>query len=48
MREINGVLERILHFCVQAAQHGLIALIDYEKEILDIRATEGTMDSRID
>gem|GEM_PF-719869 len=34
------VLDRILQFCLQAldAPYGLIALIDYEKEILDIRA----------
>jgi transcriptional regulator with GAF, ATPase, and Fis domain len=43
MTDINEVLQRILHFCLHAveAQHGLIALIDYEKELLDIRAKEG-------
>ncbi len=40
MKSSNEVLDRILQFCLQAldAPYGLIALIDYEKEILDIRA----------
>jgi Nif-specific regulatory protein len=40
MTSSGRVLERILQFCLQAldAPYGLIALIDYEKEILDIRA----------
>jgi Nif-specific regulatory protein len=43
MTDLNEVLKRILHFCLQAvdAPNGLIALIDYEKELLDIRAKEG-------
>lgn len=40
MTNINDVLHRILEFCLKVAdsQYGLIALIDYEKEYLDIRA----------
>ena len=40
MTSSGSVLERILQFCLQAmdARYGLIALIDYEKELLDIRA----------
>jgi Nif-specific regulatory protein len=40
MTSSGQVLDRILQFCLQAldAPYGLIALIDYEKEILDIRA----------
>lgn len=40
MTNLDEVLNRILAFCLQAvdAQHGLLALIDYEKEFLDIRA----------
>jgi GAF domain-containing protein len=40
LQGLEDVLNRVLQFCVQAvdAPHGLIALIDYEKELLDIRA----------
>jgi len=40
MTDLNEVLRKVLQFCLQAidAQYGLIALIDYEKEVLDIRA----------
>jgi Nif-specific regulatory protein len=39
MTNSNAVLQRILQFCLQAldAPYGLIALIEYEKEFLDIR-----------
>ncbi|HJZ11012.1 MAG TPA: GAF domain-containing protein, partial [Acidobacteriota bacterium] len=40
MTDMNAVLQRVLQYCLRAvdADRGLIALIDYEKEILDIRA----------
>jgi transcriptional regulator with GAF, ATPase, and Fis domain len=40
MRGLDELLNRILEFCLQAADapYGLITLIDYEKEFLDIRA----------
>jgi Nif-specific regulatory protein len=40
MKSSSEVLDRILQFCLEAldAPYGLIALIDYEKELLDIRA----------
>jgi GAF domain-containing protein len=40
MTSSGQVLDRILEFCLEAldAPYGLIALIDYEKELLDIRA----------
>ena len=40
MTSSASVLERILQFCLKVldAPYGLIALIDYEKELLDIRA----------
>ena len=40
MTSIDDVLQRILQFCLPAldAEYGLLALIDYEKELLDIRA----------
>lgn len=40
MTSIDDVLQRVLQFCLQAldAPYGLISLIDYEKEHLDIRA----------
>ncbi len=40
MTSSGKVLDRILQFCLEAldASYGLIALIDYEKELLDIRA----------
>ena len=40
MTSSSDVLNRILQFCLDAlnAPYGLIALIDYEKELLDIRA----------
>jgi Nif-specific regulatory protein len=40
MPALEDVLNRVLQFCLKAvdAQHGLIAMIDYEKELLDIRA----------
>ncbi len=40
MSSLNELLNRVLEFCLQAvdAPFGLLALIDYEKECLDIRA----------
>ena len=40
MSSLNELLNRVLEFCLQAvdAPCGLLALIDYEKECLDIRA----------
>ncbi len=40
---VDEVLQRLLQFCLKAmdAPCGLLALIDYEKELLDIRARAG-------
>ncbi len=45
MVDVDEVLQRILQYCLKAvdAPYGLIALIDYEKELLDIRAKQGEL-----